>query len=60
MKKTLGIFGLLVLISVITGIIAPGFRNPYNLTNLSMWVGLFGILALAASFVIITGGIDFH
>jgi ribose transport system permease protein len=58
MKKTLGIFGLLAGIFVLTGLLQPAFLHPQNLKNLAQWSGLFGILALAASFVIITGGID--
>ena len=58
MKKTLGIFGLLVFVCVFTGWKNPDFLKPYNLQNITAWTGLFGIISIGVSFVIITGGID--
>ena len=58
MKKTLGIFLLLTAIFLITGIIEPRFMKVGNMINMARWTGLYGILAIGACFVIITGGID--
>ena len=58
MKKTLGIFLLLTAIFLITGIIEPRFMQSGNMINMARWTGLYGILAIGACFVIITGGID--
>jgi len=57
-KKTLGIFLLLTAIFLITGIIEPRFMKVGNMINMARWTGLYGILAIGACFVIITGGID--
>ncbi|HHZ91925.1 TPA: ABC transporter permease [Candidatus Poribacteria bacterium] len=58
MKKTLGIFLLLAAIFLVTGIIEPRFLKFGNMINMARWTGLYGILAIGACFVIITGGID--
>jgi ribose transport system permease protein len=65
MKKLLGIAGLLLLIMLITTWLsfdpATGhytFLSPYNLENLLRRLGMFGVLSIAAAFVIVTGGID--
>lgn len=58
MKKTLGIFFILLTIMILTAIAQPSFLNGHNLSNLAKWTGLFGILTIGAAFVIITGGID--
>ena len=59
MKKILGIFGLLVAISVLTAIFnTESFLSAYNLENLLRRSALFGIISVGAAFVIITGGID--
>ncbi len=61
MKKTvgiLGIFGLLAAIVVLTALLEPSFRTPYNIQNTLRWSSLFGIISIGAAFVIITGGID--
>lgn len=65
MKKLLGIAGLLLLIMLITTWLsfdpASGhytFLSPYNLENLLRRLGMFGVLSIAAAFVIVTGGID--
>lgn len=64
MRKALGLF---ILLLVLSGIAfgwewsQQGYSNFLTLgnwKNLLNWVGLFGILALAQSIVIITGGID--
>ena len=43
---------------LITTIIDRNFLNPYNIKNILRWTGLFGLLSLGVSFVIMTGGID--
>ncbi len=58
MKKTLGIFTLLVVVCLFTAINNPRFLTPYNLLNTVRWTSLFGILGIGVCFVIITGGID--
>lgn len=58
MKKVLGIFGMLVVIIVLTSIGNPGFLSGYNLENLLRRVSLYSILSLGAAFVIMAGGID--
>ena len=52
------IFGLLALLFTVTTLFEPAFRNPENLGNIMRWVGLFGIISIGVTFVIITGGID--
>ena len=58
MKKTLGILVLLVVICLITWYQNPVFLKPFNVSNLLNRTGLFGVIAIGVSFVIITGGID--
>lgn len=58
MKKTIGIFGLLVVICLFTATINPSFISAYNIQNTIRWMGLYGIISIGVAFVIITGGID--
>lgn len=65
MKKLLGIAALLLVIAVVTTVLsydeATGnytFLSSYNLENLLRRLGMFGVLGIAAAFVIVTGGID--
>ena len=65
MKKTLGIAGLLLLVAVITTFLSRDartgsytFLGATNLENLLQRIGMYGILSVAAAFVIVTGGID--
>lgn len=65
MKKVLGIAVLLLAIAVVTTLLSKDpdtgsytFLSAYNLENLLQRLGLFGVLSLAAAFVIVTGGID--
>lgn len=58
MKKVLGIFGLLVVVILITAVSSDAFLRPYNLENLVRRTALFGIISIGVAFVIITGGID--
>src|SRR5689334_18849594 len=58
MKKLLGIFGLFLVVFVVTSVANPQFVSAYNLQNLVSWTSLFGIISIGAAFVIVTGGID--
>ena len=58
MKKDLGLFVLLIVVSAITGAINPAFLSGVNLLNMANLIGLFGVFALGEGMVIITGGID--
>jgi ribose transport system permease protein len=64
-KKLAGIAALLLVIAVVTAVLSydPStgsytFLSPYNLENLLRRIGMFGVLSIAAAFVIVTGGID--
>ncbi len=65
MKKLIGISVLLLLIAAVTAVLSYDeatdsytFLSSYNLENLLRRVGMFGVLSIAAAFVIVTGGID--
>ena len=58
MKKTLGIFGLLVVVFVFTAMNSDTFLSAYNMQNTFRWIGLFGVIGVGVALVIITGGID--
>ncbi len=58
MKRIAGISILLITIMVVTSIVDASFINPYNIKNIFRWTGMFGIVSLGESFVIMTGGID--
>lgn len=64
MKKLIGIAALLFAIALVTTLLsrdAAGsyrFLSGYNLENLLQRIGMFGVLSIAAAFVIVTGGID--
>ena len=58
MKKTFGIFALLVAICVVTVLFSDRFLTVYNLENVIRRTALFGIISIGVAFVIITGGID--
>lgn len=53
-----GVLTALIIIIGITAILNPRFLNPYNLLTLSSRFSVWGLLAIAETFVIITGGID--
>ena len=57
-QKTIGIAVLLFAVALITGWNQPAFLKGDNLSDLARYTGLFGILAVAAACVIVTGGID--
>lgn len=64
MRKNLGLFAILLGLMALTYAWERGnggasrFMTMDNWKNLLTWVGLFGILSLGQSLVIITGGID--
>ncbi|MCR9245387.1 MAG: ABC transporter permease [bacterium] len=64
MKKILGLSLLIFVIALVTSLLTIDdagrslFLSGLNLENLATRVGLFGVLSLAAAFVIVTGGID--
>lgn len=65
MKKVLGIALLLLAIGTAATLLSKdpdtgnySFLTAYNLENLLQRVGMFGVLSMAAMFVIVTGGID--
>src|SRR2546430_4925559 len=58
LKKTVGIFCLLVVVFIFTAIKSPNFLTAYNIQNTIRWTSLFGIIAIGVAFVIITGGND--
>lgn len=58
MKKTLGIFGLLVVVCAFTAMNSDNFLSAYNMQNTFRWTGLFGVIGVGVALVIITGGID--
>ena len=53
MKKELGLFLLLAVISAITGAINPAYLSFVNLLNMANLIGLFGVFALGEGLVII-------
>lgn len=57
-RKELGIFGLLLLLCVVTSTQNPNFLRPENLQNMAKLTGIYGIFSLGLAFVVITGGID--
>ncbi len=57
-RKELGIFVLLVVLCVFTGIRNPNFFGAVNLQDLAGLVGTYGIFSIGMGVVIITGGID--
>ena len=57
-KKEFGIFVLLVVLCLVTGLKNHAFFSEANLSNTANLIGLFGIFSLGAGLIIITGGID--
>ncbi|MDZ4848371.1 MAG: ABC transporter permease [Pirellulaceae bacterium] len=65
--KTLGIFGLLLALSIFMAIMTSNpwydvlngtFLQPNNIENLLRRTSMYGLLGIGVAFVIITGGID--
>lgn len=57
-KKDLGLLVLILVVGTVVAIINPRFLLAANISNTANQVGLFGILAIAQAFVIVTGGIE--
>ena len=57
-RRTLGVFGILVILTIVTGIISKSFFGSENMGNQFERTGRYGIIAIGVAFVIITGGID--
>ncbi|MCA9300821.1 MAG: ABC transporter permease [Phycisphaerales bacterium] len=58
MKKTLGIFGLLVVVCILTAVLSDRFLTAYNIQNVLRRSALFGIISIGVGFVIMARGID--
>jgi ribose transport system permease protein len=57
-KKDLGLLVLILVVGTVVALINPRFLLAANISNTANQVGLFGILAIAQAFVILTGGIE--
>ena len=57
-RKEFGIFVLLVVMCVVTGLKNHAFFSAANLSNTANLIGLFGVFSIGAGMIIITGGID--
>lgn len=57
-QKTLVVLILVVVITGITGLFQGTFVAGANLASMGKYVGLYGLLTVGVTFVIITGGID--
>jgi ribose transport system permease protein len=58
LKKELGLFLLIVVVSAVVAYNNQRFLSQLNLANTANLIGLFGLFAIGQGFVIITGGID--
>ncbi|MEI8282711.1 MAG: ABC transporter permease [Armatimonadota bacterium] len=56
--KELGIFVIIMILLIFSFIKNRTVLSPENLINTSRLIGIYGIMSLGMSFVIITGGID--
>ena len=57
-KKDIGLLVLILVVGTVVAIINPRFLLPANISNTANQIGLFGIIAIAQAFVILTGGIE--
>jgi ribose transport system permease protein len=57
-KKDIGLLVLILLVGTVVAVINPRFLLAGNISNTANQVGLFGIIAIAQAFVIVTGGIE--
>jgi ribose transport system permease protein len=58
LKKDASLFVMILVIGIVVAYLNPRFISPINLSNTANLIGLFGLYAIGAGFVIITGGID--
>jgi len=57
-KKDLGLLVLILVVGTVVAVINPRFLLAANISNTANQIGLFGIIAIAQAFVIVTGGIE--
>ena len=57
-KKDIGLLVLILVVGTVVAIINPRFLLAANISNTANQIGLFGIIAIAQAFVIVTGGIE--
>jgi ribose transport system permease protein len=57
-NKNIGILALFLAVFFLTALLSENFLDAYNLRNLIQRASLFGLIGIAVSFVIVTGGID--
>lgn len=57
-KKDLGLLILILIVGTVVAVINPRFLLAANISNTANQIGLFGIIAIAQAFVIVTGGIE--
>ncbi len=57
-RRTLGVMGILVILTIVTGSISESFFGSENMGNQFERTGRYGIIAIGVAFVILTGGID--
>lgn len=57
-KKDIGLLVLILVVGTVVAIINPRFLLAANISNTANQIGLFGIIAIAQAFVILTGGIE--
>lgn len=57
-KKDIGLIVLILVVGTVVALINPRFLLSGNISNTANQVGLFGIIAIAQAFVIVTGGIE--
>jgi len=57
-KKDIGLLVLILVVGAVVAIINPRFLLAANISNTANQIGLFGIIAIAQAFVILTGGIE--
>jgi ribose transport system permease protein len=57
-KKDIGLLVLILVVGTVVSIINPRFLLAANISNTANQIGLFGIIAIAQAFVIVTGGIE--
>ncbi|MFP7695818.1 ABC transporter permease [Trueperella sp. LYQ143] len=56
--QELGVFGVVILVAIIMGLLSPQFRTPGNLSVLLLNGSVVTFLALGQTCVLLTGGID--
>ncbi|HTQ37612.1 MAG TPA: ABC transporter permease [Pirellulales bacterium] len=57
-KETAVLLVFLVALCAVTTAFNHRFLSPANLTNLTKWIGVYGVFSIGGGLVIITGGID--